>query len=83
VVKLTPEQAVAVARRYPSTVEPECDGLRDLESAAFYEPRDLRDALGWIAAGEYDSDGTNPRTTRLARWWHNRGALKVLTNTDA
>lgn len=64
---LTAEQTTAVVRRYRATVEPEGDGLRDLDSGAVYQPRDLRDALGWIAAGMANDDGSD---TRLGRWWH-------------
>lgn len=65
-------EAAAVARRYPHTVKAVGVTLCDLDSGADYTPPTLRHALGWINAGEWDSDGENPRSSRLARWWRNR-----------
>lgn len=69
----TPEQAAAVTSRFPQTVQADGATLHDLDNGACYKPANLRDALGWIAAGEWDNEGTNPRTTRLAKWWHREG----------
>lgn len=64
--------AAAVAARYPQQVAAHGPILLDLDSRAEMRPKNARDAIGWIAAGEWDNDGTNPRTTRLARHWHKR-----------
>lgn len=66
---ITPSQAAAVAARRPYEVTADGATLYDRESGAHYEPPSLRHALGWIAAGDADSAGENPRTTRLAEWW--------------
>lgn len=70
---LTLAQAVAVQARYPHqlhAIEREAfDGtLHDRESGTRIIPATLREAIAWINAGEWDCDGTNPRSTRLAAW---------------
>lgn len=73
----------AVAARYPHTVERCGDELIDLDNNASFRPVSVRDALGWINAGEFDNDGTNPVTTRLGRWFHKRGShLYALVRAD-
>lgn len=72
-------QAHAIAARFPTTVkagDSTIGVLHDLDNGEMYVASNVREALGWIAAGAWDSDGTNPRTTRLANWWHKRCSVK-------
>jgi hypothetical protein len=65
---ITEDQARAVVARYSWVVEAEGSMLWDLESGAPYAAPSVRHAIGWIAAGESEAD---PKTARLALWWHN------------
>lgn len=75
-----PDFLAAVARRYPDTVVADDGGLYDLDNGTFYTPTSARDAIGWINAGEWDSNGTNPRKTRLAEHWFHRQPDRAVNN---
>lgn len=44
--------------------------LLDIEAGCSYTPTSLRDALGWVAAGENTLDFPNVATSLRAAWWH-------------
>lgn len=61
------------------------DGVTVFSDGSGYEPRDVRDMLGWLAAGQWDADGPDPSVgdaelvrpahARLTSWWRrNRNA---------
>jgi len=55
------------------------DGMTVVSDGCEYQPRDVRDLLGWLAAGQWDAQGPDssiapdeearPAHRRLTSWW--------------